>query len=281
MHKFVKTLRSEFRSPVPLIGWVFLSGIAGLSGPFGSYGLVELSRRVVFWCLALGLAVSVLVVLRSWIVSRDWQLETRRVCVISAVLATVTVAPPLYLLHQIVLTRAGHPMLDAVEFGLFLLFCMMSVGAGRVYCPLAPVNPVLPPDLRQPQALQPAPSSPMPAPVPPPTFTLPDAELPFPRVVQRLDPDQRGRLISLSVRNHHVDVITARGQGSVLLRFSDALAETAPEEGTQVHRSHWVAWWAIEAAEPVQGKLWLRLTGGGRLPVSKTHRAKLELRGLV
>lgn len=121
----------------------------------------------------------------------------------------------------------------------------------------------------------------MPAPVPPPTVTQPDAQAPLPRVVQRLDPDQRGRLISLSVRNHHVDVVTARGQGSVLLRFSDALAETAPEEGTQVHRSHWVAWWAIEAAEPAQGKLWLRLTGGGRLPVSKTHRAKLDERGLV
>ena len=67
---------------------------------------------------------------------------------------------------------------------------------------------------------------------------------------------------------------------SLLLRFSDAIAEVE-EEGAQVHRSHWVAWAAVEAVERDGIKLFLRLKSGARVPVSKNNREKLEARGLI
>jgi DNA-binding LytR/AlgR family response regulator len=104
---------------------------------------------------------------------------------------------------------------------------------------------------------------------------------PLPRLIERLDPDLRGKLQSISVRDHYVDVSTSLGVGSLLMRFSDAISEVWPVEGAQVHRSHWVAWDAVEAVEREGGKLFLRLPSGARIPVSRNHRDKLEARGLV
>ena len=83
----------------------------------------------------------------------------------------------------------------------------------------------------------------------------PPAETPAPsgRFFDRL-PDDLGRdIIYLTASAHYVDVITAAGSTSILLRFSDAVAELG-DIGIRVHRSHWVAFrrrQAGAAARPV------------------------------
>ena len=99
--------------------------------------------------------------------------------------------------------------------------------------------------------------------------------------MQRIDPHLRGKLLAISVQDHYVDVYTSAGKARVLLRLSDAIAEADPVEGTQVHRSHWVAWQAVEAVEREGLKMFLRLTDGLRVPVSKNHRDKVEERGFL
>jgi len=101
------------------------------------------------------------------------------------------------------------------------------------------------------------------------------------RLLQRLVPELRGDLVLISVRDHYVDVRTTRGQASLLLRFSDAMAEAGDVDGTQVHRSHWVAWDAVEGVNRAGGKVYLSLRNGGPVPVSRNHRAKLQDRGLI
>ncbi len=46
-----------------------------------------------------------------------------------------------------------------------------------------------------------------------------------PRLFQRIAPEAHGDLISISVRDHYVDVVTSAGQASLLMRLSDAMAE--------------------------------------------------------
>ena len=104
---------------------------------------------------------------------------------------------------------------------------------------------------------------------------------PTARLFHRIEPEQRGTIMSISVRDHYVDVNTDKGQVSLLLRFSDAMAEVDPDAGLQVHRSHWVAWTAIEAVERDGAKMHLKLKHGSRVPVSKNHRDKLLARGLI
>lgn len=102
-----------------------------------------------------------------------------------------------------------------------------------------------------------------------------------PRLVRRLDDALHGRLVSISVRDHYVDVRTEAGQASLLLRFSDAIAETEGVDGAQVHRSHWVAWDAVEGVDRIGTNLLLRLKHGETIPVSRNHRKTLETRGLI
>lgn len=75
--------------------------------------------------------------------------------------------------------------------------------------------------------------------------------------------------------------MTSAGPSSLLMRFSDAIEETLGVPGAQVHRSHWVAWDAVTGVEREPGKLFLILTDGSRIPVSRAHRDKLEERGLI
>lgn len=102
-----------------------------------------------------------------------------------------------------------------------------------------------------------------------------------PRLLQRLDSSVRGPLVSISVRNHYVDVRTAAGQASVLMRLSDAIAETEGVDGAQVHRSHWVAWDAVQAVDRRGGNVMLRMVNGEPIPVSRNYREKLEERSLL
>ena len=102
-----------------------------------------------------------------------------------------------------------------------------------------------------------------------------------PRLLQRIGADLRAPLVSISVRDHYVDVQTEVGQASLLMRLSDAIAETEGVDGAQVHRSHWVNWAAVQGVDRRGGNLVLRMAEGAPIPVSRNHREKLEERGLI
>jgi len=102
-----------------------------------------------------------------------------------------------------------------------------------------------------------------------------------PRLLQRIDAALHAPLVSISVRNHYVEVRTAVGQASLLMRLSDAIAETEGVDGAQVHRSHWVAWDQVLGVDRRGGNLMLRMAHGEAIPVSRNHREKLEERGLL
>jgi DNA-binding LytR/AlgR family response regulator len=59
-----------------------------------------------------------------------------------------------------------------------------------------------------------------------------------PPILNRVPVQRRGRLIALSVSDHYVEVLTDGGRSLVLMRLSDAIAETGPVKGLQIHRSH-------------------------------------------
>ena len=102
-----------------------------------------------------------------------------------------------------------------------------------------------------------------------------------PRILQRLDIHKRGALISLSVQDHYVDVVTTKGTGLLLLRLSDAIAETEPTAGLQVHRSHWVAADQIARAQRSGDKAILTMTDGRDIPVSRTYLKTVREAGIL
>ncbi len=154
----------------------------------------------------------------------------------------------------------------------------------------APVAPAAPDAAPVPVAAAPGPLDPPPAPAPqgvavesPPeadviAFAAP-ARRASPAILRRLPQRKRGALLRLSMSDHYVGVATEHGEEMLLMRLSDAIAETAPEEGLKVHRSHWVARRAVRAVEPEGDRATLVLSSGERIPVSRTRMAVLRSAG--
>lgn len=110
--------------------------------------------------------------------------------------------------------------------------------------------------------------------------TEPDAPEP-PALLERLPLDKRGALVSLSVSDHYVDVVTVNGRDMLLMRLSDAIREVGDTKGLQVHRSHWVATGQINRVERRGEGAMLTMVSGDQIPVSRTNMAALREAGLL
>ena len=107
----------------------------------------------------------------------------------------------------------------------------------------------------------------------------PDAtqlEAPF---LSRLSARSGCRLLHLRMQDHYVEAHTDKGSELVLLRFRDAIRELEGLDGMQVHRSHWVAASAVDRATRRNGRLFLKLTNGEEVPVSRSFAPALKERG--
>ncbi len=102
-----------------------------------------------------------------------------------------------------------------------------------------------------------------------------------PELLQRLPPDKRGELVSISACDHYVRVVTTRGHSMLLMRLRDAIGETNPLPGIQTHRSHWVALEAIQSLKCHRGRYQITTTANDTLAVSRTSLPRLRKAGLL
>lgn len=99
-----------------------------------------------------------------------------------------------------------------------------------------------------------------------------------PALTNRLEKHSGARkVLALCAQDHYVEVITEKGSELCLLRLNDAIAESAPEIGLQIHRSHWVAKSAIKKAELKGPSPQVRLIDGRILKVSQSRLKELEM----
>lgn len=112
------------------------------------------------------------------------------------------------------------------------------------------------------------PSDPAPGPSPPHrAHVTPEQHV---RFLDRL-PGKLGRdVVYLSVSGHYVNAVTTEGSGVILMRFADAVAELE-DLGMQVHRSYWVAHDHITGVFRRDERMFVRVTGGHEVPVSRSH----------
>lgn len=251
MAGFVRELKADFRSRVPLVIWVLVSLAVGVAGPFGSYGQMSLAERLLFWAPVLAIGIAVSTVIRAFVYG--WLNLHGRLSgpFLATALICLVLCPPLYVLVHVLFANASAGIPSLGE--LVLLLASVSLGVCAVRESVRPTLPAL------------AEGDPVSDPL-------------GSRLIRRLDPALQGDLIALTVRDHYVEVTTTTGSTSLLMRLSDAIAEAEPVEGVQVHRSHWVAWDAVDRVEREAGKLMLVLRTGQKVPVSRANRAKVEER---
>ena len=253
---FFSAFKREARSPILWVVWAVLSLFVATMGPFGSYGVVSFVDRLAFWAPFLGFGILVSAIVRAIVFGVFSQPQMGLGSFVTALTIATVLAPPLY---GLVWARfAGEfPMLPGFGEIWAVIFCV-SQGV----C-----------------ALRIAQAGPEPEPAAPETATT--ALIAQPRLAGRLDPGMRGALLSISVRDHYVDVRTDKGAASLLMRLADAISEAEPTDGAQVHRSHWVAWDAVQSVEKQGDKVVLHLKDGAPIPVSRNYRDKLSQRGLI
>ena len=97
------------------------------------------------------------------------------------------------------------------------------------------------------------------------------------RFPERLPPRLRGAAIrAVQAEDHYLRIHTDRGTDLILMRLSDALDELEGLEGSQTHRSWWVARDAVRDVARRDGRATLTLDGDLVAPVSRRYAKALR-----
>jgi hypothetical protein len=103
-----------------------------------------------------------------------------------------------------------------------------------------------------------------------------NAETPANGYLRHLERPFDEELLRVEAQEHYVRLVGRTESRMVLYRFNDIVSELSSELGMQVHRSHWVSYSAIERSLREEGRLWLVLTEGSRVPVSRKHAGRVH-----
>ncbi len=259
LHSALRELRGHFADPRALVALALVSVILGFAGPFGTYESLPMAGRLAYWAAvavttyAVGFFIAVLLSLTLGRRIRSTWLKIVLFSVITGPFVTAVVV----LLNLAAFGPArGWTVIDLGTLLFNGTLMALAVNAAALLLPFR--------------------TGPGDAPA------LPLEAMPSrPRIVDRLPLPQRGALLSLSVSDHYVEVTTDRGRGLVLIRLADAIAEAAPVDGLQVHRSHWVALAAVSRAVRGNGRVELELVNGSRVPVSRGFLPNVREAGLA
>ncbi|MGH1444764.1 MAG: LytTR family DNA-binding domain-containing protein [Cognatishimia sp.] len=228
--------------------------ILGLSGPFDTASVIPLLPRVVYWLTLSSAFFFVGSFVGTWshaaLERHGWTMWP----------ATITAGALAGIVIFVLLVMINLALFD---FPIDCMSCMVTLGANVVGISVIVTSAVVKIKMMMASGqavattIEPAP------------------------ILRRLPFDKRGALISISVNDHYVDVITDKGQELLLLRLSDAMAEVGETKGMQVHRSHWVALDQITSARRDGAKAILTMSDGRDIPASRTYVSALKEAGVL
>ena len=247
----LRELRAHLTRPAVLAGQAGVALVAGLSGPFGTYAVFALPLRMGYWAAvvfgtyALGAAVTM--ALEPRLAARPvWQQVALHGLAVGAAVAVYLAVLNLPLQGW---QGLGHLFDPASTAGAFVVsWVVMGLRA------------LLSAQIDRPATVR---------------------AVGAPRILARLPIERRGALVALSVQDHYVEVVTTRGRDLILMRLSDAIAESEGVAGLQVHRAHWVALGQVRAARRQGDGAVLTLSDGREVPVSRARPGAVRDAGLL
>ena len=104
---------------------------------------------------------------------------------------------------------------------------------------------------------------------------------PIKMLLRKAGPDAGSRLVRLQSADHYVEVHTEVGSKLLLMRLGDAVELLIGTNGLQVHRSHWVNLDEISNVIKRNRKIWLRMSDGTDVPVSRSYSTGLRNAGVI
>ena len=232
----------SFARPTPWVVFLAALLICVFSGPFGTFSSLSCSYRSLYWGLIVLGSGAMAVWTHALISSHGWRSVTRLATVSSiygGLTAILVIGVSLLLLAPI----GQYP-----THATLIYYSFPSAALSFFLCRLL---------MRQ-------------------QVTTPDAPE-RPALFDRLQTHSQAQaILSLSAKDHYVEVTTDLGPELCLLRLRDAIAEVQPLDGFQIHRSHWVAEHAVEQIVKQTGSVTVQLTNGDSLPISQSRLADFE-----
>lgn len=238
-------------SSTTLIVWASILMIAILTGPFGTFGMMEFPARLIYWSFIVTTSMIVGYFARGVAIAVIGQDRPFLFDAFATGLITVLLTPTV-LVFGMLMQRSTYvplPHLLIIAFYVFAISAAIFV-LRRI---------LLGTELHTYPFLENTTSS-----------------CSKPRLLERVASEIEGEVLRISGKNHRVEVVTEHGTTTLRLRLSDAVQEMAGIYGFFVHRSHWVARTAIaEVVRENSQKVSIVLTNGDILPVSRKYREHL------
>ena len=234
-----------------VVAMFWIVGVA--VGPWGTYETLSVVERaqfsavvsVVCWTLGVGLAVPLRIAVERMGIALPWSM------VVATSMANLAIIPVLIIVIE---RQTGAEMTQGRVLEQFLLIsALVSIIA------LALLNGVR----RNRGTTVAAPEQARPEPVSCP-------------LLERLEPERRGKVHALLAQDHYVEVVTSRGSSLVLMRLSDAMQMCTQQPAMQVHRSAWVALTGIASLAREGRRLVIRLHDGRQIPVARSLEADVR-----
>ena len=251
MQSTLRELQGLARDGRAWVVLIILSLVVGLIGPFGTYEAMAVLPRLAYWA-AIVVGTSAVGTLGASFFER--LLETHLNRYVAAALAGALAGPFIAAMVALVNMGVFGPGVTVIDLVTLAVYCSL-ISAAVTVVSVVVEKPAI-------------------------AGAAVDASTP-PPLLERLPRSQRGRLIHIAVSDHYVNVTTDKGKSLILMRLSDAIRETAPAAGLQVHRSHWVALDAVRRGARVGGKPVLELENGTLVPVSRTYLEAVRAAGLL
>lgn len=242
--------------PVTLVALAGIGVVLGLAGPFGTEDRLPLLGRLAYWLTVVTLTFGAGALVTRLLAPRLSTLPTAAQILLRGLASGALIA---FIILALNLATFGWlpSASEALPFLATLLTISVIVTAALHVAGqhLSPPPPAEPSELAQPS--QP------------------------PALLDRLPLDKRGPLIALSVEDHYTRVRTTRGEELLLLRLTDAIRETDPTPGAQVHRSHWIAFKQVQSARRSGDRALLIMSDGSEIPVSRANVPLIKEAGLL
>lgn len=251
LHSALRELQHNLSLPRLWIVFAVVVGLFAVTGPFGTYDRLPPAARLGYWLIVQALAW--LFALSAAVLSGSLLQRVVPGAFIRLLIAGAIAALPI----GVMVTLVDRVILgDRIDIPGIVLGVAHALPVSVAVCALNWL------------ALdQPEPSS--------------SDTVSAPALLRRLPAPARGALIRIEVQDHYVLVVTDRGREMLLMRFSDAIAETDPAPGIRVHRSHWIA--LRDDIQTVRSsgrnaRLMLRTADGAQIPVSRSYLTDVRSR---
>lgn len=263
-------------APFVLGLWVMAAVAGSIMGPFGTYSDLDWGQRVLYWAAISGCSVFLSTFTREILLRFLPRVTDGLREILQAFGITVLMSPLVFYLTSIFGLDFAPGRLGFWKVTLFVFLIAVLFGALRRIYGRSELLRRVPSE--EDDELAQDPLGMMKGTVMPLEISTSEGAC---RLLNRMPPGIGGAILHLSARDHFVDVELDQSLVTLRMRFSDAVAEMDGVEGFATHRSHWVAEAAVTGVERENGKLFMTLRNGSRVPISRSVRPRLEEAGIL